>query len=66
MNTLKTDGVIVVRPNPKGGLNMIRYALVYTFLAVVMAALVYVIGMPWISRRRRTAWDDAGGEQADG
>jgi hypothetical protein len=38
---------------------MIRYALVYTFLAIVMAALVYVIGMPWISRRRKTAWDGA-------
>jgi hypothetical protein len=39
---------------------MIRYALVYTFLAAIMAALVFVIGMPWTSRRRKSAWDGAG------
>ena len=38
---------------------MIRYALVYSFLAAVMAALVFVIGMPWTSGRRKTAWDGA-------
>ena len=38
---------------------MIRYTLVYMFLAVVMAALVFVIGLPWISKRRKTAWDGA-------
>jgi hypothetical protein len=38
---------------------MIRYTLVYTFLAVVMAALVFVIGLPWVSKRRKTAWDGA-------
>ena len=32
---------------------MDRYAVVYTLLAVFMAALVYVIGMPWIPNRRR-------------
>ena len=35
-----------------------RYALVYTFLAIVMLALVYVIGIPWRSRRYRHVWDD--------
>ena len=36
---------------------MIRYALTYTFLASIMVALVYLIGMPWTSKRRKTAWD---------
>ena len=34
---------------------MIRYAIVYTFLAIIMAALVYVIGIPWTSNRREYA-----------
>ena len=55
MNTLKAGVVIIVGPNLKGGLKMIRYALVYTFLAIIMAALVYVIGMPWTSNRRKYA-----------
>jgi hypothetical protein len=59
MITLKAGVVIIVGPNLKGGLKMIRYALIYTFLAAVMAALVFVIGMPWTSRRRKTAWDGA-------
>ena len=42
---------------------MIRYALVYTFLGLIMAALVYVIGMPWFAKRRKTAWDGNQGEQ---
>jgi len=41
---------------------MIRYALVYTFLAFFMAALVYVIGMPWTSKRPKTAWGDTRGD----
>jgi flagellar basal body-associated protein FliL len=53
--TLKTGAVIIVRPNLKGGLKMNRYILVYTFLAIVMAALVYIIGMPWVSSRRKFA-----------
>jgi hypothetical protein len=57
MFALKTGALIITGPNVKGGLKMIRYALVYTFLAVFMAALVYVIGMPWTSKRRKTAWD---------
>jgi len=47
----------------KGGLKMIRYALVYTFLAFFMVALVYVIGMPWTSKRRESAWDDSRGDR---
>ena len=35
---------------------MIRYALVYTFLAIIMVALVFVIGMPWKLERRKTRW----------
>jgi hypothetical protein len=35
---------------------MIRYALVYTFLGLVMTALVYIVGMPWVSERRKAAW----------
>lgn len=35
---------------------MIRYAIVYTFLGILMAALVYIIGMPWSSKRRTFAW----------
>jgi hypothetical protein len=49
---------IIVGPNLKGGLKLMRYALVYTFLAIVMLALVYVIGIPWRSRRYRHVWDD--------
>ena len=37
---------------------MIRYALVYSFLAIIMAALVFVIGMPWKLERRKTHWDN--------
>jgi len=67
MNTLKAGVVIIVGPNLKGGLKMIRYALVYTFLGILMAALVYVIGMPWFSKRRKTAWDGVhGDQQSDG
>lgn len=32
---------------------MNRYALVYTFLGIIMLALVYVIGMPWFSKPRK-------------
>jgi hypothetical protein len=38
---------------------MNRYTLVYTFLAIVMAALVYIIGMPWASSRRTFAGSEA-------
>jgi hypothetical protein len=38
---------------------MIRYAIVYTFLGILMAALVYIIGMPWSSKRRKFAWDSS-------
>ena len=41
---------------------MMRYALVYAFLAIVMLALIYVIGMPWKSRQYKHVWDD---EQKD-
>jgi hypothetical protein len=34
---------------------MNRYALVYTFLGIIMLALVYVIGMPWFSESRKHA-----------
>jgi len=37
---------------------MMRYALVYAFLGIVMLALIYVIGMPWRSRRYKHVWDD--------
>jgi len=37
---------------------MIRYALVYAFLAIVMLALVYVIGMPWMPKRYKHAWNE--------
>jgi len=37
---------------------MIRYTLVYTFLAIIMVALVFVIGMPWKSERRKDPWDN--------
>jgi hypothetical protein len=57
VETLKRDAVIIVGPNLKGGLKMIRYAIVYTFLGILMAALVYVIGMPWKTKRRKFAWD---------
>jgi len=36
---------------------MNRFAIVYTFLGILMAALVYIIGTPWISKRRKFAWD---------
>jgi len=32
---------------------MNRYIIVYTFLAIIMAALVFVIGMPWTTKRHR-------------
>jgi hypothetical protein len=35
---------------------MNRYFIVYTFLAIIMAALVILIGMPWTSHRRKFAW----------
>ena len=57
MFALKTGALIIIGPNLKGGLKMIRYALTYTFLASIMVALVYLIGMPWTSKRRKTAWD---------
>jgi hypothetical protein len=57
VDALKPGAVIIVGPNLKGGLKMIRYAIVYTFLAILMAALVYVIGMPWSSKRRKFAWE---------
>jgi len=38
---------------------MNRYFVVYTFLAIIMAALVFVIGMPWTSNRRKFAWSRA-------
>ncbi len=41
---------------------MIRYAIVYTFLGILMAALVYIIGMPWSSKRRKFAWDSSQGK----
>jgi hypothetical protein len=59
VDTLKPDVVIIVGPNLKGGLKMIRYAIVYTFLGILMAALVYIIGMPWSSKRRKFAWDSS-------
>jgi len=34
---------------------MNRYLIVYTFLAIIMAALVFLIGMPWTSNRRKFA-----------
>jgi hypothetical protein len=62
VDTLKPDVVIIVGPNLKGGLKMIRYAIVYTFLGILMAALVYIIGMPWSSKRRKFAWDSSQGK----
>ena len=38
---------------------MNRYLIVYTFLAIIMAALVFVIGMPWTTNRRGFAWSRA-------
>jgi len=32
---------------------MIAYILVYTFLASLMGAIVYVIGIPWSTPRSR-------------
>jgi hypothetical protein len=49
---------IIVGPNLKGGLKLMRYALVYAFLAIVMLALLYVIGMPWRSRRYKHVRDN--------
>ena len=37
---------------------MMRYALVYAFLTIVMLALIYVIGMPWRTKRYKHVWDD--------
>ena len=45
---------------------MIRYALVYTFLVTVMLALVYIIGMPWKSRRYRPASAEERGKERPG
>ena len=42
---------------------MIRYAIVYTFLGILMAALVYVIGMPWMEKRRKFARNPGRREQ---
>jgi len=36
---------------------MNRYEFVYMFLALFMAALVYLIGMPWKSKGSKTDWD---------
>jgi len=58
VKALNDDGAIIVGANLKGGLKMMRYALVYAFLAIVMLALVYVIGMPWRSRQYKHVWDD--------
>ncbi len=32
---------------------MIAYVLIYTFLATLMGAVVYVIGIPWTTPRPR-------------
>jgi len=32
---------------------MISYALVYTFLAIAMGAMVYVVGTPWWTPKPR-------------
>jgi hypothetical protein len=58
VKALNEDAAIIVGANLKGGLKMMRYALVYAFLAIIMLALIYVIGMPWRSRQYRHAWDD--------
>jgi len=57
---------IVIGANLKGGLKMMRYALVYAFLAIVMLALVYVIGMPWRPTRYKNVWDDEREESRPG
>ena len=38
---------------------MNRYLIVYTFLAIIMAALVFLIGMPWTTKRHRFARSEA-------
>jgi len=58
VKALNEDAAIRVGANLKGGLKMMRYGLVYAFLAIIMLALVYVIGMPWKSRRYKHVWDD--------
>jgi hypothetical protein len=58
VKALNEDAAIIVGTNLKGGLKMMRYALVYAFLGIVMLALIYVIGMPWRSRRYKHVWDD--------
>jgi hypothetical protein len=58
VKALNHRGAIIVGANLKGGLKMMRYALVYAFLATVMLALVYVIGMPWKTKRYKPAWDE--------
>ncbi len=32
---------------------MISYALVYTFLAIAMGAMIYVVGTPWLTPKPR-------------
>jgi hypothetical protein len=66
VKALNQDGAIIVGANPKGGLKMIRYALVYAFLATVMLALVYIIGMPWKSRRYRPSSAEERGKERPG
>jgi len=36
---------------------MISYALVYTFLAIAMGDMVYVVGTPWVTPNpRKISW----------